>query len=217
MHAARPTMHIRRQTTMPQPLTLTLSINGQVQSVSVADDTEPLLYVLRNQLGQNGPKYGCGVGYCGACAVLVNGVLTRSCVTELNTLPAGAAVQTLDALGTPEHLHPLQQAFLDEQAGQCAYCLNGMLMGALAWLHARFQAGNHAVPSPDEVKQFLSGQEHNATEVYLCRCGAHLRIIRAICRAAQEMRPCPTGITPPRRCAPLRRSGAWASGSALNE
>ena len=167
---------------MPASRTLNLSINGQTQLVSVADDTEPLLYVLRNQLGQKGPKYGCGVSYCGACSVLVDGGVTRSCVTEMNTLAEGAEIQTLDGLGTQENPHPLQQAFIDEQAAQCAYCINGMIIGALAWLQTRRASGNYAVPTAGEVKQFLSGPP-----AYICRCGAHLRIIRAIRRAAEVM------------------------------
>ena len=169
---------------------LNLSVNGQARSVSVPDDTEPLLFVLRNQLGQLGPKFGCGIAQCGACTVLVNGTITRSCTTMVRAVADGAQVATLDGLGTAAEPHPLQRAFIDQQAGQCAFCLNGMIMGALGWLQGRFAAGNRAVPSDDEVKQFLSGKLGTTAPlsfVYLCRCGAHLRIIRAIQQAAKEM------------------------------
>ena len=173
---------------MATPLTLTLLLNGAAKIVSVADDSEPLLYVLRNQLKQRGPKFGCGVEKCGACTVLVNGAIRRSCVVAMNTLADGDSVVTLDDLApSPNHLHPLQQAFLDHQAGQCAYCINGIIMGAFHWLEARLAGGNRAVPTDDEVKNFLSGIGQTPPFAYLCRCGAHLRMIRAIQQAAQEM------------------------------
>jgi len=164
-----------------------LSINGQLRTASVADDTEPLLYVLRNHLGQYGPKFGCGVAQCGACTVLVNGTITRSCVIQIRNVASGAEVTTLDGLGSADQPHPLQQAFIDEQAAQCAYCMNGMIVGALGWLRARFSAGNHSVPTDDEVKNFLTGIGQTPAFVYLCRCGSHLRVVRAIQKAAQEM------------------------------
>ncbi len=172
---------------MANLLTRILSVNRQEQSVTVADDTERLLYVLRNQLGQKGPKFGCGLSQCGACTVLVNGAITRSCVTPLSAVPVEAEVTTLDGLGTPQNLHPLQQAFIDQQAAQCAFCSSGIIVGALGWLQARYAAGNRDVPSDDEVKHLLSGKSAHSTFVYLCRCGAHLRIIRAIQQAAKEM------------------------------
>jgi nicotinate dehydrogenase subunit A len=172
---------------MPTSLNRTLTLNGASVSVSIPDDTEPLLFVLRNQLHQRGPKFGCGVAQCGACTVLVDGVITRSCVTQLKAVADGAQVTTLEGIGTADAPHPLQRAFIEQQAGQCAYCLNGMLMGALGWLQGRFAAGNRAVPSAEEVKQFLSGQSDTSTFVYICRCGSHLRIIRAIQQAAKEM------------------------------
>jgi nicotinate dehydrogenase subunit A len=172
---------------MATSLTRTLSINGTSQSVSVDDDTEPLLYVLRNQLGLKGPKFGCGVAQCGCCTVLIDGVITRSCVTKMSTVRDNANVTTLDGLGSVQHPHPLQQAFIDEQAGQCAYCANSMIMGSLGFLQGRMSAGNHAVPSEDEIKQFLSGESSTSTFVYLCRCGSHPRIVRAIQQAAKEM------------------------------
>jgi nicotinate dehydrogenase subunit A len=172
---------------MPTSISLNLSVNGRPRTVSVPDDTEPLLYILRNQLGQIGPKFGCDLAQCGACTVLVNGTITRSCVTQIRNVANGAQVTTLDGLASAAVPNPLQQAFIDEQAGQCAYCINGMIMGAYGWLSARFSAGNRTVPSDDEVKNFLSGVGQTPAFVYLCRCGSHLRIIRAIRQAAEEM------------------------------
>ena len=136
--------------------------------MSAAADA-PLLLVLRNDLGLNSPKYGCGLGECGACTVLVDGVAARSCV-----IPAGGVVGreiiTLEGLGQRGNLHPVQQAFIDEQAAQCGYCLSGMVMMAAALL------ARNANPSEDEVRRELSGN--------LCRCGAHVEIVRAVMRAA---------------------------------
>lgn len=172
---------------MATPVTRMLSINGTTHSVSVNDGTEPLLYALRNLLGLKGPKFGCGVAQCGACTVLVNGVITRSCVTQLATLSDGASVTTLDGLGTATKLHPLQQAFIAQQAGQCAYCGNAMIMGALGFIEGRIAAGNRAVPSEQEITQFLSGESTTPPFVYLCRCGSQQRIVNAIQQAAKEM------------------------------
>jgi nicotinate dehydrogenase subunit A len=184
---------------MATPLTINLSISGREQQpVFVADDTEPLLYVLRNQFGLHGPKYGCGVAQCGACSVHVNGVITRSCVTRMRTLGDGAQITTLEGLSQPESDtakdipsrinfgRALQQAFVEQQAAQCGYCANALIMGASAWLQSRVATGNATVPSDDEVKAFLSGQSQGSSLVYLCRCGTHLRIIRAIQQAARE-------------------------------
>jgi len=172
---------------MATGISLNLSVNGQLRTVTSPDDTQPLLYILRNQLGELGPRFGCGVAQCGACTVLVNGTITRSCVTQIKNVANGAQVTTLEGLGSSAAPHPLQKAFIDGQAGQCAYCMNGMIMGAYGWLNARFSAGNHAVPSDDEVKNFLTGIGQTPAFIYLCRCGAHLRIIRAIQQAAREM------------------------------
>ena len=175
---------------MPTPLTLTLYVNNQLTTVTVADGTEPLLYVLRNQVGTKGVKFGCGVAQCGACTVIVNGVTKRSCVTPLNTVADGAQVTTLEGLGQPNNpngLQGVQKAFVDNQAGQCAYCANAMIMGSYNWLQGRRNAGNAAVPTDDEVKNFLSGIGQTPPFVYLCRCGTHMRIIRAIQQAAQEI------------------------------
>ena len=175
---------------MPTPLTLTLYVNNQFTTVTVADGAEPLLYVLRNQVGTKGVKFGCGVAQCGACTVIVNGVTKRSCVTPLNTVADGAQVTTLEGLGQPNNpngLQGVQKAFVDNQAGQCAYCANAMIMGSYNWLQGRLNAGNTAVPTDDEVKDFLSGVNQTPAFVYLCRCGTHMRIIQAIQQAAQEM------------------------------
>jgi len=175
---------------MPTPLTLTLYVNNQFTTVTVADGAEPLLYVLRNQVGTKGVKFGCGVAQCGACTVIVNGVTKRSCVTPLNTVADGAQVTTLEGLGQPNNpngLQGVQKAFVDNQAGQCAYCANAMIMGSYNWLQGRRNAGNAAVPTDDEVKNFLSGIGQTPPFVYLCRCGTHMRIVRAIQQASQEM------------------------------
>lgn len=172
--------------------TLNIVLNGQQRSSAVPDAAEPLLLVLRNQLDQIGPKFACGIAQCGACTVLVDGSAVRACVTPCSAVPNGAAVTTLDGLAKNadkpnEKLHPLQSAFIAEQAGQCAFCMNGMIMGAKAWLDGRFANGNKGVPGDDEIRQFLSGKSPGSPLVYLCRCGAHNRIVRAIQRAAKEM------------------------------
>ena len=173
---------------MATPLTLQLYVNGQPQTVTVADDTEPLLYVLRNQVGTQAVRFGCGLAQCGACTVIMNGVTTRSCVTKLSTVPPGAQVITLEGLGqpnSPNGLQGIQKAFLQNQAGQCAYCASGIMMGAYNWLKGRRAAGNTAVPTADEVTDFLSGINQTPAFVYLCRCGSHMRIIQAIQQASQ--------------------------------
>ena len=175
---------------MATPLTLDIYVNNRLTTVTVADGTEPLLYVLRNQAGTKGVKFGCGVAQCGACTVIINGVTKRSCVTPLNTVVEGAQVTTIEGLGQPNNpngLHGIQKAFVDNQAGQCAYCANAMIMGSYNWLQGRLNAGNTAVPTDDEVKDFLSGVNQTPPFVYLCRCGTHMRIIQAIQQAAQEM------------------------------
>jgi len=172
--------------------TLNIVLNGVPKAAQVPDATEPLLFVLRNQLGQVGPKFACGIAQCGACTVLVNGAVIRSCVTPCSTVASGAAVKTLDGLPTNagqanEALHPLQAAFIAEQAAQCAFCANGMIMGAKGWLDSRVAAGNSAVPTEAEITQFLSGKSAESAFVYVCRCGAHKRIVRAIQRGAAAM------------------------------
>jgi nicotinate dehydrogenase subunit A len=132
----------------------------------------PLLYALRDDLGLHGPRFGCGLGQCGACTVHLEGRAVRSCVTPISTV-SHRRVVTLEGLGTPQKPHPLQQAFIDEQAMQCGYCMNGMIMQAAALL----QQNKH--PSDDEIKSALAAN--------LCRCGSHLRVVRAIRRAAGTM------------------------------
>ena len=149
--------------------TFQIRVNGTTRSVEAEADT-PLLYVLRNDLGLHGPRFGCGLGQCGACTFKVGKEAVRSCQLPVSGLK-GRAVTTLEGLGTPEKPHPLQQAFIDEQAAQCGYCINGMIMTASALLDRNPQ------PSDAEVRKALDGN--------LCRCGTHLRIVRAVRRAAK--------------------------------
>lgn len=175
---------------MPTPLTLNIYVNNVPKTVTVDDETEPLLYVLRNQAGTQSVKFGCGVAQCGCCTVLVDGVTKRSCITQLQAVANGAHVTTLEGLGqpdSPDGLQGIQKAFLENQAGQCTYCMSGIMMGAYNWLQGRISAGNTAVPTDNEVKDFLSGIGQTPPFVYLCRCGSHMRVIRAIQQAAQEM------------------------------
>jgi nicotinate dehydrogenase subunit A len=149
--------------------TITLKVNGRIHVMDV-DPATPLLYVLSDDLGLRGPKFGCGLAQCGACTVIVNGRAVRSCVVPVSTV-AGAEITTLDGLGTDDHPHPLQQAFIDEQAAQCGFCLNGVIMSAKALVD------RNPRPSDDDIRQALSG--------VLCRCFAHGRMIRAIRRYAE--------------------------------
>ncbi|TAN07428.1 MAG: (2Fe-2S)-binding protein [Rhodanobacteraceae bacterium] len=154
------------------PKTIHLKVNGKQHTV----DTEPgtmLLYVLRDQLGLHGPKFGCGLSECGACTIHLDGAAVRSCVLPV-TAAEGRAITTLEGLGSVDKPGPLQQAFIDEQAVQCGYCINGMIMTAQAFLDS------HPNPSRDDIKQALNGN--------LCRCGTHMRIVRAIERAAKNWR-----------------------------
>ncbi len=151
---------------------LTLTVNGQVHALDVPVQT-PLLYVLRNDLALNGPKYGCGLGECGACTVLIDGMAARSCVVPAG-LARGRVVTTLEGLGTLLAPHPVQQAFIEAQAAQCGYCLNGMIMTAHALLT------RNPRPSEAEIREEL---RYN-----LCRCGTHYEILRAVQRAAELMR-----------------------------
>jgi nicotinate dehydrogenase subunit A len=153
-----------------QHITVTLEVNGHTTEVSAMADT-PLLLILRNDLQLNGPKYGCGLGECGACTVIIDGVAARSCVFPLSGA-VGRDIVTLEGLGTRETPHPVQQAFIDEQAAQCGYCLNGMIMTAKALLD------RNPNPSEAEVRSELSGN--------LCRCGTHIEILRAVLRAARQ-------------------------------
>lgn len=148
--------------------TVTLRVNGLTASITAMADT-PLLLVLRNDLHLNGPKYGCGLGECGACTVTIDGIAARSCVFPLSGAQ-GREITTLEGIGSRQRLHPVQQAFIDEQAAQCGYCLNGMIMTVKALLDR--------IPKPTEtqIRDELSGN--------LCRCGTHLEILRAVRRAA---------------------------------
>jgi nicotinate dehydrogenase subunit A len=148
----------------------TLRVNGADQNLSVEPDT-PLLYVLRNDVGLNGPKFGCGLAQCGACTVLIDGKPVRSCVTPVSAVKG--PITTIEGLGTIEKLHPLQKAFIEEQACQCGYCGNGMVMSAQALL------AKNPRPTNEEIRQALNG--------HLCRCASHNRIVRAVQRAAKEM------------------------------
>jgi nicotinate dehydrogenase subunit A len=152
------------------PETFTLNVNGATHSVTVEPDT-PLLYILRNDLALNGAKFGCGLGQCGACTVILGDQAVRSCQLPVAAL-GDQAVTTLEGLGTIAKPHRLQKAFIAEQAAQCGYCIAGMIMGAKALLDQN--------PDPDEaaIRAALAGN--------LCRCGTHGRIVRAIRRAAKE-------------------------------
>jgi nicotinate dehydrogenase subunit A len=147
-----------------------LTVNGEAHSVEAAGDT-PLLYVLRNDLELNGAKYGCGFAQCGACTVVIDGKAVRSCVTPLSAV-TGKAVTTIEGLGSAATPHPLQKAFVEEQAAQCGYCANGMIMTAKTLLDKN--------PRPTEA------QIRKALAANYCRCGTHNRIVRAIQRAAKE-------------------------------
>jgi len=145
-----------------------LRVNGRTVSVRVDDPDTPLLYVLRNELGLRAPRFGCGLGQCGACTVHIDGAAVRSCVTPLSAV--SGRVVTLEGLGTDAQPHPLQRAFVAEQAVQCGYCINGMIMQSAALL------ARNPKPSEQQVKAELANN--------LCRCGTHLRIVRAVMRAA---------------------------------
>lgn len=156
---------------MPQKISL--NVNGADHVVEVEPDSM-LLYALRDNLGLHGPKFGCGLAECGACTVLMDGNAIRSCVTPVSAA-GNAKIMTLEGLGTPENLHPLQEAFIAEQAAQCGYCINGMIMQAASFLK------QNPHPSRDDIK--------NALNDNLCRCGTHMRIVRAVERAAASMNP----------------------------
>ena len=149
---------------------LSLTVNGKRQTVDTDPET-PLLYVLRDDLQLNGPKFGCGLGQCGACTVIIGGNAIRSCqmpVKELGNRP----VTTLEGLGNTKKMHPIQKAFLDEQAVQCGYCINGMIMTTKALLD------KNPKPNDAQIKEALAGN--------LCRCGTHTRILRAVKRASGQ-------------------------------
>jgi len=151
--------------------TIRLTVNGRIHDVDAAADTA-LLYVLRNDLELNGPKYGCGLGECGACAVLIDGVAARSCVIPIEGC-VGRDIVTLEGLGSRDRPDPVQQAFIAEQAAQCGYCLNGMIISTKALLNR--------TPRPSEA-EVMEALRYN-----LCRCGAHIEIMRAAMRAAGHL------------------------------
>ncbi len=150
---------------------ISLRVNGKTRSIEAEPDM-PLLYALRNDLGLNGPKFGCGLAQCGACTVIMNGNAIRSCVTPVSAAQ-NKPVTTLEGLGSVKKMHKIQQAFVDEQAAQCGYCINGMIMSAKALLD------KNPKPSDSQIKEALAGN--------LCRCGTHIRILRAVKRASGQL------------------------------
>jgi nicotinate dehydrogenase subunit A len=153
---------------MPQ---YSLNVNGAARSVDAWDGDMPVLYALRNDLGLHGAKFGCGLGQCGACTVLIDGRATRSCTVKLSEV-AGKKIVTAEGLGTPAQPHPVQAAFIAEQAAQCGYCTNGMVMGAVALLQSNPR------PTREQAQAALAGN--------LCRCGSHDRVLKAIARASKQ-------------------------------
>jgi nicotinate dehydrogenase subunit A len=147
-----------------------LNVNGKAVTVTIDDPDMPLLYALRDNLALHGPKFGCGLGQCGACTVHVDGKAVRSCVMPLSKIGARQKVVTLEGLGGGRRLHPVQQTFIDTQAAQCGYCINGMIMESAAFLAANRR------PSDAQIKTALANN--------LCRCGTHSRIVAAVKRAA---------------------------------
>ncbi len=152
--------------------TIKLTVNGKPRELHTDDPSMPLLYALRDEFGLHGLHFGCGLAQCGACTVLYAGEALRCCVMPVSAV-ANAEVITLEGLGTPDKPHPLQQAFIDEQAAQCGYCINGMIMQAASLLAATKR------PTEEQVRQALAEN--------LCKCGTHLRIVRAVMRAAEKM------------------------------
>jgi nicotinate dehydrogenase subunit A len=155
---------------MAQPVAL--SVNGKQVTATVDDPDTPLLYVLRDNLRLHGPRFGCGLGQCGSCTVHVDGAAVRSCVTPLSAVKDRKIV-TLEGLGTAEKPHPVQKAFIEEQAAQCGYCINGMIMQSAAFLAQKKN------PTEAEIREALAQN--------LCRCGTHIRILRAVKRAAANI------------------------------
>jgi nicotinate dehydrogenase subunit A len=151
-------------------MAISITVNGQLHALDV-DPTTPLLYILSDDLGLRGPKFGCGLGQCGCCTVIVKGAPVRSCVTPLSTM-ANAEITTLDGLGTPEKPHPIQKAFIEEQAVQCGFCLSGVILTAKVAL--------------DRNPKATGAQLQQALSNVLCRCGAHTRMMKAIKRYQRE-------------------------------
>jgi nicotinate dehydrogenase subunit A len=147
-----------------------LTVNGKRVTVDIDDPDMPLLYALRDNLALHGPRFGCGLSQCGACTVHIDGKSVRSCVTTLSSLKANQKIVTLEGLGSGNKLHPVQQAFVQEQAAQCGYCINGMIMESAAFL------ATNKKPSDAQIRQALANN--------LCRCGTHDRIVKAVKRAS---------------------------------
>ncbi|MFC7738794.1 (2Fe-2S)-binding protein [Roseomonas sp. GCM10028921] len=152
------------------PTSVPLHVNGRATTVTIDDPDMPLLYALRNNLGLHGPRFGCGLGQCGTCTVHINGEAARSCVTPISALGPDQKIVTLEGLGSPENPHRVQKAFIDEQAVQCGYCINGMIMQAAALL------SRTPKPTEEQIRDELANN--------ICRCGTHARILRAVKRAA---------------------------------
>lgn len=151
---------------------ITLEVNGKKSELALDDPEMPLLYALRDDLGLRGPRFGCGLGQCGSCTVIIDGEAVRSCMTAVSTVE-GKSITTLEGLGNSAKPHPVQQAFIETGAAQCGYCTNGMIMESKVFLDRNPQ------PSEAEVKEALAAN--------LCRCGTHVRIVRAVLRAAETM------------------------------
>ena len=154
--------------------TVNLRVNGIAHAIDADDPDMPLLYALRNDIGLHGPKFGCGLGQCGACTVLMDGQAVRSCQVTVRATQ-NREITTLEGLGYPENLHRVQAAFVDEQAAQCGYCTNGMIMSAVALLTKTSR------PTEAQVRTALAGN--------LCRCGSHIRVLRAVMRVANAGGP----------------------------
>jgi len=151
---------------------MTLRVNGRAEAIETDDTSMPLLYALRDNLALHGPKFGCGLGQCGACTVIADGAAVRSC--QMTVAQAqGKEITTLEGLGSPEKLHPVQAAFVAEQAAQCGYCTNGMIMTTAALLAKTLK------PTEAQARQALAGN--------LCRCGTHVRVLRAVARASGQI------------------------------
>ncbi len=147
-----------------------LTVNGKKVSIRIDDPEMPLLYALRDNLALKGPRFGCGLAQCGSCTVHVDGKAVRSCAVPLSSLTDKQRIVTLEGLGTPQKPHPVQRAFIEEQAAQCGYCINGMIMESAALL------ATNKKPSEDQIKEALKNN--------LCRCGTHARIVKAVKRAS---------------------------------
>ncbi|HEX5278595.1 MAG TPA: (2Fe-2S)-binding protein [Micropepsaceae bacterium] len=154
--------------------TVNLRVNGAAHAIDADDPNMPLLYALRDDVGLHGPKFGCGLGQCGACTVLMDGQAVRSCQVTIRAAQ-NRDITTLEGLGSPENLHPIQAAFVAEQAAQCGYCTNGMIMSSVALL------AKTPKPTEAQVRTALAGN--------LCRCGSHVRVLRAVMRAADAGGP----------------------------